>query len=289
MNLAGRLFTVCVFFLNFPSHNAPEILLLRESQINILGNPESDQDEYASGQKKFYLDAGTKIGERCFDVLQVKSTNMTPDELQKELPNLEVIADESATININLDGLKCEGDGNRLILGAGCKLGSLSPLRLEFAGSNINMIVGDAVNVKRGHIRMQTNSTVQYGAKTTVNNAYFFAGPSSKIILGIDCLLSYEIEFRTTDAHSMFDRETNELLNPPKDIVVGDHCWIGKGACLLQGAEIPHDTIVGTRSVVTKKFDESYCAIAGVPARVVSSGVYFDRRPPEKFMPELLE
>lgn len=93
-------------------------------------------------------------------------------------------------------------------------------------------------------------------------------------------MLSYELELRTTDAHSLFDRQSGELKNPPAGISIGDHCWIGKGACILQGVSLTNDVVVGTKSLVTKSCNEPYVALAGIPAKIVSRDTAWDRTPP---------
>jgi acetyltransferase-like isoleucine patch superfamily enzyme len=49
---------------------------------------------------------------------------------------------------------------------------------------------------------------------------------------------------------------------------VGSNCWIGYGACILRGATVGDNAIVGTSSVVTKEVPEN-AVVAGAPARVL--------------------
>lgn len=52
------------------------------------------------------------------------------------------------------------------------------------------------------------------------------------------------------------------------DIVIGNQCYIASSVCLVPGASIADNTIVGIGSVVTKKFTEPKTLIAGNPAIV---------------------
>lgn len=56
---------------------------------------------------------------------------------------------------------------------------------------------------------------------------------------------------------------------PSKDVSIGEDCWIGMNAVILPGVSLGNRTIVGAGSVVTKSFEEGYCVIAGVPARII--------------------
>jgi acetyltransferase-like isoleucine patch superfamily enzyme len=60
-----------------------------------------------------------------------------------------------------------------------------------------------------------------------------------------------------------------EMVDPPKDIVIGAHCWIGMNAVILPGVVLGDHTIVGAGAVVTKSFPEGYQVIAGNPAKVI--------------------
>lgn len=54
-----------------------------------------------------------------------------------------------------------------------------------------------------------------------------------------------------------------------KPITIGDYSYVGSEIRIAPGGAIPPKCIVGIGSVITKKFDEEYYLIAGVPARAV--------------------
>jgi len=56
-----------------------------------------------------------------------------------------------------------------------------------------------------------------------------------------------------------------------KDIVIGEHCWIGMNAIILPGVVLGDRTIVAAGAVVSKSFPDGYVVIGGVPAMVIKT------------------
>lgn len=54
-----------------------------------------------------------------------------------------------------------------------------------------------------------------------------------------------------------------------KPIIIGDYAYVGSEIRIAPGGEIPPKCIVGIGSVITKKFEDEYKLIAGVPAKAV--------------------
>ena len=55
---------------------------------------------------------------------------------------------------------------------------------------------------------------------------------------------------------------------------------------LLKQAQIANNSIVGIRSIVTKKFEKTNVVLAGNPAKVVKTGVNWDRAYPSQYEKE---
>ena len=53
--------------------------------------------------------------------------------------------------------------------------------------------------------------------------------------------------------------------------------------CLLKNTQIGSNSVVGYGSVVTKKFECENSLIVGFPAKVIKTGINWDRKPPELF------
>lgn len=177
------------------------------------------------------------------------------------------------------------GAGNRLMVEDGASFNGT----LLIKGNNNTVRIGSGAKFT-GQIRVPggRGQTVDFGDHSTTVNVYILCHEGCDVRIGRWCMFSREIEIRTTDAHSVIDRETRMRLNKPKSITVGDHVWVGVGAIINKGARIPSDSIVGAMSFVNGKFDESGVVIAGTPAKIVKRGITWDRsRKPEFDQSEL--
>ena len=102
-------------------------------------------------------------------------------------------------------------------------------------------------------------------------------GGNNPVIIDDDCMFSANFLIRTHDGHAIYDNLTKEPINEPKSVKIGKHCWFGQDVTILKGVEIKDNSMVATNSVVTKSIEQSNVIIAGNPARVVKTGINWDR------------
>ena len=94
------------------------------------------------------------------------------------------------------------------------------------------------------------------------------------ISIGDDCLFSKGVLIRSGELpHRIFDTETGENLDNSTGIRIGNHVWIGENVYIMKKVQIQDDSIVGTASVVTRKFTEKNVAIAGNPAVICRKNI----------------
>lgn len=174
-----------------------------------------------------------------------------------------------------------KGNRNRILIG---KANSITNLFLNIKGDSKTIIIGNSTkninNLKYTSIRGNHQSlTIGEnfscgGIEIQMNDGH------ENCTIGNDCLFSWGIKMRTSDGHSIIDLNTSKPINYPKDITIGNHVWIGEDAKFLKGSSIPSNCVVGAYSVVTKKFEEEYCVIAGFPAKILKTNTNWDRRRP---------
>lgn len=153
-------------------------------------------------------------------------------------------------------------------------------MEVRFLGDGARVTIDKCLGCVNLKMFLDKNTTVEIGKNfgshnslITTNGAY---GHSIKI--GDFCMFSYDVIIRNSDVHTIFDINTKEALNPPKDTKIQNHVWLCAGSMILKGASIPSNCIVGARSLVNKEFIETNCIIAGSPARVIKRGVNWNYR-----------
>ena len=171
---------------------------------------------------------------------------------------------------------------NFVINGTGNVIEIHSPIsndvRIMIYGNNHKLIIEEGVVFKNRQICFEDHDCeIRIGAGTTIEEANLaVAANSTKLIIGKDCMLSRGINIVTTDSHSIISLETGERTNPAKDVIIENHVWLGNGVNVNKGVTVGFDTIVAGRSIVTKLIS-SNCIAAGIPAKVIKTGVTWDR------------
>ena len=154
----------------------------------------------------------------------------------------------------------------------------LSRCNFSIRGNDNLIHIMDEVYLKDVTIVTEdNNNSIIIGAQTSIcGKTELAAIESTSITIGNDCLFSSSIFFRTGDSHSIVD-ENNTRINPSEDIFVGDHVWIGAQVVILKGSYIPSNSIIGYRSLVTKKLDDTNTIYAGTPAKAIKHNINWMR------------
>ncbi len=108
------------------------------------------------------------------------------------------------------------------------------------------------------------------GDHSYINGGTYSTGLSSKIVIGKDCLISYNVFMRTV-SHNYKEKTIpiNKQGHWEADIIVEDDVWIGYGAMIAPGVTLHRGCIVGMGAIVTKSVPE-YSVAVGCPAKVIS-------------------
>lgn len=117
---------------------------------------------------------------------------------------------------------------------------------------------------------------IRKGAKVVVGNGAIFGAENliyseNSMTFGDEFLSSWKCQFMDSDTHKVTDILTNEKTISVKPVSIGNHCWIGNHVIVNKGVNLPDNTIVASRSLVTKDFttEGEYCVLAGIPAKVI--------------------
>ncbi|MDX9664225.1 acyltransferase [Pseudomonas sp. P5_152] len=131
-------------------------------------------------------------------------------------------------------------------------------------------------------VLIKNGGKVRIGKDTSIEGAYILADNGREVTVGRDCMLSYNVQIRTTDAHGIYSVETGERLNPAGNVSINDHVWVGQSALISKGTKIGRNSIVGASSFLQNNEYPPSCIVAGTPGKLIRTGVVWDRRQAEK-------
>ncbi|WP_407423838.1 acyltransferase [Methanobrevibacter sp.] len=169
---------------------------------------------------------------------------------------------------------------------------------ISFHGENNIIACEDGVTLKDSNIIFHSDNSVLYlssnnhdylvnisinrdsvcfiGKNNYFNGlATFVVSEAKNIMIGEDCLFSYDVVFRVADAHLIYSSTTKKRLNNSKSIYVGDHVWFGQGAMIFKGTQIGSGSIIGAGSILSNKVVPSNVTFAGSPARPVKEDTFW--------------
>ncbi len=190
--------------------------------------------------------------------------------------------------NVELQGLSITINGNNNIVDI--------ELPANFKGCAIVMD-GDnnyfSLKSTKHRIIRHTTFGFEGGSKINIGSGisayrdvHIVAKNGKNITIGDECMFAREIMVRNDDGHVILDKNTGELLNPPEDIFIGEHVWVGMRTMIFKGARIPNGSIIGAGALVNKKFDGENLLIGGVPAVVLRADVEWRREDYKKYIGE---
>lgn len=160
--------------------------------------------------------------------------------------------------------------------------GRTQRLHLTIHGNNNKVSIGpgsvtQGLRIEVGSARWKcSRARLTIGAGFSIGSKGRFVIPNSGSVveIGEECMFSNSVTLRSGEyPHLIFDVEGGEYLDVSDGIFIGNHAWIGEGSFIGKAATVPDECIVGARSVVTRRFTEANCVIAGNPAGVVKKGV----------------
>lgn len=167
------------------------------------------------------------------------------------------------------------GQNNRIVVEEGAKVAFST---FSLVGDNNTIFIRKNASLNGCVFLINDHgNTIEIGESTTVTGkTEFIATEGTRITVGADCMFAYGIVLRTGDHHSIFNSD-GQRINASRDIILGNHVWIGQNAFLLKGVEIQSGCVVGACSVVTKGPGIENAILAGNPAKVIKTDISWER------------
>ena len=170
--------------------------------------------------------------------LRIKGTGnefVCPKDVHNELLKYGNVRIDGNNNKINIGGpnylkftdIKIFGNNNTLILPPGC----YGKLNLEIRTSDAVVTVGHKTGFMGTDIILEEKG--------------------SRVIIGDDCMFAKETRLYCSDFHAVIDLKTGRPCNQGKEIVIGNHVWLGEGVKILKNCHVTDNVIIGIGSFVT--------------------------------------
>lgn len=124
-------------------------------------------------------------------------------------------------------------------------------------------------------LRIGAKGTLVVGNHFTcsVNNRIYC---SHKITIGEDNMWSFDNVIMDTDSHTILS-ESGDRINQNREVIFGNHVWLGCRNIVLKGAKVPDGCIVASGSIITKKFKNENSIISS-NGKVIKQNIHWNRK-----------
>ena len=194
--------------------------------------------------------------------------------------NINIPKNKNIKINI-------KGTGNTITIDK--NITNDSKIKIKINGNNNNINIGGSKSMFGINLSIGFDGNV-------VNNTKFLFGTNNhtqpiqcvleedntSITIGNNNLISWGLEIRNSDSHTILNHD-GDIINKAESITIGNHVWIGHDCLILKNTSIPDECVVGTHTIVTKKFTEPNCLLVGIPAKIVKQNIQWQSPHPNIF------
>ena len=90
-------------------------------------------------------------------------------------------------------------------------------------------------------------------------------------------MIANHVHIRTSDDHDILDRETNQVLNPSKDVVIGNNVWLTPEAIVMKDVHVGDGAILATRTIVTHEV-APHTIVARIPGKCTKTNISWNHK-----------
>ncbi len=172
---------------------------------------------------------------------------------------------------------------------------------INFTGKNNIFFCEDNINIVNSSIQFHGDNSVVYLCYTKSNyaldihvfqNSLIYVGRDNKLsptihinvqehqnlIIGDDCIIGSNCNFRTSDAHILYDSNTKNRINNSASVFIGDHVWLAHQIYVEMGVHIGSGAILNNNAHAYKYSTlKSNYLYGGNPAKPVRKDVFFTK------------
>lgn len=151
-------------------------------------------------------------------------------------------------------------------------------LNISIYGNNNRVTIGSDTNFTGTNLSCwDDNNKIVIGNGGNLGKSNISAMEGKKIVIGDGFLLSFDVEIRTSDSHSIFD-ENNQRINNAKDIYIANNVWIAQKCLIFKGAGIPTGSVIGANSFVNKQLSHERSVYVGSPVRELRTNITWNEK-----------
>lgn len=135
------------------------------------------------------------------------------------------------------------------------------------------LVLGNDILMQQGIVlSVENNAVLKIGNNVHINERVTIHSKVS-ITINDNCRFGWNIQVLDTGFHYMVNKGKLAYRNAP--VVIENNVWVGNGASIMKGTNLPAYTVVASNSLVNKNFEEigERCMIGGVPAKFITNGV----------------
>lgn len=127
-------------------------------------------------------------------------------------------------------------------------------LRKSKAETRVRIRTG-AIWSNSGGCKISYGATIELLPNSLFSNQYFTVNCFSSIIIskqmsfGNDVMIARNVLILDSDFHTIVGTEGN-VKNPPKQVVLGDHVWVGANSLILKGSQVGSNSIIAAGTTV---------------------------------------
>ena len=139
--------------------------------------------------------------------------------------------------------------------------------RRIFLGDGVGILNGARIETIKQWQGDSCNGMLSIGDRTSIEqNCHIIA--SKEVTIGHDCVFSAFVYI--SDCSHQYVPEQSIMASPlvRQKVKIGNHVFIGIGACIMPGVTIGDNVVIGAKAVVTKDVPEG-CMVAGIPAKII--------------------
>lgn len=169
-------------------------------------------------------------------------------------------------------GLVLEGEDNTVEISAGARLG----VNLVVQGSGNRVVIGRDCQLRGLMNLLGSQSHLTIGAGTTMVQGSLQLHEPGEIRIGADCMISSQVYVSLSDIHPIYDRANGRRINQAASVIIGDHVWLGLRSLILKGTTVGNGAVIAAGALVSGTIPANTVA-AGTPAKVIRDNIEWRR------------